>query len=79
MRNLNTHRAYKEFRQIRAKMRSTQGEIDGWDLAAALHRYSERGDDYVRDLHSIMRDNGLEAFDFSRLNSRRIATIVASN
>ncbi len=79
MHNLNTHRAYKEFRISRAKMRATKGEIDGWELAGALHRYSERGDDYVRGLHSIMRDNELEAFDFARLNSRRIAAIVASN
>jgi Bax protein len=79
MHNLNTHRAYKEFRQIRANMRRAQGEIDGWELATTLHRYSERGDDYVRDIHSIMRDNGLESFDFARLNSRRVATIVASN
>jgi len=79
MRNLNTHRAYREFRQARAKMRSQQGEIDGWELAHTLHRYSERGDDYVRGLHSIMRDNNLEAFDFARLNTRRIAAVVASN
>ncbi len=79
MRNLNTHRAYKEFRVSRAKMRATKGEIDGWELAGTLHRYSERGDDYVRGLHGIMRDNELEAFDFARLNARRIAAIVASN
>ena len=79
MHNLNTHRAYKEFRQIRARMRATAGEIDGMELSATLHRYSERGDDYVHNLRSIMRDNGLEAFDFARLNARRIAAIVASN
>jgi len=79
MRNLNTHRAYREFRASRAKMRARQGEIDGWDLAGTLHRYSERGDDYVKGIHSIMRDNNLEAFDFARLNTRRIAAVVASN
>ncbi len=79
MRNLNTHRAYKEFRLSRAKMRSTKGEIDGWELAQTLHRYSERGDDYVKGLRTIMRDNELESFDFARLNTRRIAAIVASN
>jgi Bax protein len=76
---LNTHRAYREFRQSRARMRGAQGEINGWDLANALNRYSERGDDYVRDLHSVMRDNSLESFDFSRLNTRRIAAVVASS
>ena len=79
MHNLNTHRAYKEFRVLRSHMRSVKGEIDGWELAQTLHRYSERGDDYVHGLHSIMRDNELESFDFARLNTRRIAAIVASN
>jgi Bax protein len=79
MHNLNTHKAYKEFRVSRAHMRAVKGEIDGWELAQTLHRYSERGDDYVRGLHSIMRDNELESFDFARLNTRRIAAIVASD
>ena len=79
MHNLNTHKAYKEFRVLRSHMRSSKGEIDGWELAQTLHRYSERGGDYVRGLRSIMRDNELESFDFARLNTRRIAAIVASN
>jgi Bax protein len=78
-RNLNTHRAYREFRQLRSTMRGRQGDIDGWELASTLHRYSERGDDYVHSLRSIMQDNRLEDFDSARLNIRRSATIVASS
>jgi Bax protein len=77
--NLNTHRAYKEYRQARSQMRRTQGELDSYSLASTLHRYSERGDEYVQELRSIMRANGLEAFDAARLNVRSVATIVASN
>lgn len=77
--NLNTHRAYKEFRQARAQMRKSRGELDSSTLAGTLHRYSERGDDYVQAIRSIMRANGLEAFDGARLNTRSVATIVASN
>ena len=78
-RNLNTHRAYREFREMRARMRRNTGEIDAWALVSTLHRYSERGDGYVQALRSIMRDNGLEAFDTARLNGNRVATILASN
>jgi len=77
--NLNTHRAYREFRSSRAQMRNRSGEIRAWDLATTLHRYSERGDDYVQTLRSIIRDNGLEALDGARLNNHAVATIVASN
>jgi Bax protein len=78
-RNLNTHRAYREFRQLRAHMRSTRGDIDSVELASTLHRYSERGDDYVTTLRAIIRANALEAFDAARLNLRSVATILASN
>lgn len=78
-RNLNTHRAYREFRLARARMRGKSGEIDGFQLAATLHRYSERGGDYVDSLRSIMNANGLDAYDAARLNVRTVATIVASN
>lgn len=77
--NLNTHRAYREFRQLRARMRSTKGEIDSIELAGTLHRYSERGDDYVTTLRAIIRANTLDAFDAARLNLRSVATILASN
>ena len=75
--NLNTHRAYREFRLSRAHMRSHGGDIDAWNLATTLHRYSERGDEYVQSLRVIMQNNGLEAFDSARLNVRRVAMIVA--
>ncbi len=78
-RNLNTHRAYREFRQLRAHMRATRGDIDSVELASTLHRYSERGDDYVTTLRAIIRANTLEAFDAARLNLRSVATILASN
>ncbi len=78
--NLNTHRAYREFRAARAQMRRQSGGIDAYALAGTLHRYSERGDGYVQDLRSIIRANDLEAFDTARLNNlASSATIVASN
>ncbi|PKU23316.1 glucosaminidase domain-containing protein [Telmatospirillum siberiense] len=77
--NLNTHRAYREFRQMRARMRATRGGIDSLELSATLHRYSERGDDYVTTLRAIIRGNALEDFDAARLNLRSVATILASN
>ena len=77
-RNLNTHKAYREFRQVRAQMRNREGGLDAVGLAATMHRYSERGDDYVHALRGLIRSNGLDAFDGSRLNGRSVATILAS-
>ncbi|GHU05867.1 hypothetical protein FACS1894205_6480 [Alphaproteobacteria bacterium] len=67
-RNLNTHRAYREFRSNRAAMRATEDGMDASELAGTLHRYSERGQAYVRAIRRIMRDNQLSNYDEARLN-----------
>ena len=66
-RNLNTHRAYVEFRSRRAAMRAAGDIPDGAELALHLLRYSERKDDYVRAVRALIRANNLDAFDAARL------------
>lgn len=61
--NLNTHPAYRTFRDRRIAFRRSGGEPDGLALAATLAAYSARGQGYVRDLQSIIRANRLAAFD----------------
>ncbi len=67
MRNLNTHPAYAEFRDRRAGMRAAGAAPDGAALATTLHAYSERGEEYIDDLLTIIRVNGLRALDRARL------------
>ena len=65
--NLNSHPAYRAFREERAKMRAEMGDIDGYRLAGALKRYSERGADYIKTIRIIMRANALRVFDDAKL------------
>ena len=67
MHNLNTHRAYAGLRARRASMRSAGEPLSGRSLAEMLDRYSERGIDYVKSLHAIMRVNHLDAADSAYL------------
>lgn len=67
MRNLNSKSSYREFRDKRATMRDRGETLDSYQLAGQLHRYSVRGADYIRTIRSIMKSNGLEMFDASRL------------
>ncbi|HEX6977840.1 MAG TPA: glucosaminidase domain-containing protein [Alphaproteobacteria bacterium] len=67
--NLNTHRAYTEFRKRRAEMRAQGADLDGYELALYLTRYSERKLAYVRDVRGIIRSNKLQAFDTARLEA----------
>lgn len=63
MLNLNTHNAYKELRAKRAQLRESGQEISGAELAKTLTKYSERGEEYVNTLLSIMRVNSLAQTD----------------
>ena len=58
--NLNTHESYGEFREMRLRRRNSGEPITGLSLVRGLENYSERGDDYVEDIASMIRANGLE-------------------
>ena len=62
MRNINTHRAYRDLRRIRAGQRDLQRHIAGRELAEGLRSYSERGEEYVREIQLMIRINNLEAY-----------------
>lgn len=76
--NLNTHRAYAEFRERRAALRRSGRVLLGADLAPTLRRYSERGDDYVRDLRVIQQENRLAAFDRAQLSPADDWTLIGA-
>ena len=65
--NLNTHNAYRRFREARAAMRAEGATVDGIQLAKTLDRYSARGNAYVRTILSLIRGNGLSTLDGARL------------
>jgi Bax protein len=68
--NLNTHRAYADFRTVRAAQRGEQqGRItlDSKKLAGTLTSYSERGTEYTEELKSTISYNRLDRADHLRL------------
>ena len=67
-RNLNTNRAYREFRALRTKLRKSGKPLDGRVLMGKLHRYSERGVDYVNEIRSLISFNKLHRLDDARLS-----------
>ena len=67
MRNLNTHAAYARLRELRASARAGGQPLIGYDLAQGLDRYSERGQEYVDDLHTMIEHNQLRDTDFTYL------------
>jgi Bax protein len=63
IRNLNSNRAYKSLRDLRAKLRRSNKPVTGHELAAGLKRYSERGLEYVRELREMISYNKLAVYD----------------
>jgi len=59
-RNINTNHAYREVRQIRARLREQGKPITGLALVEGLHRYSSRGQAYIEELKELIRYNDLE-------------------
>ena len=66
-RNLNTHKAYREFREKRATLREANKKISGLDLVIYLNSYAATGKEYVKILTSIINQNKLTDFDDSTL------------
>ena len=69
LRNLNTHSAYKQLRQLRAESRAAGHNPAGLKLAEGLLRYSVRGEDYVKELQAIIRKNRLSRFAAAKLRT----------
>ena len=61
--NLSAHPAYEDFRKLRAKLRKDGKPLNSLTLADGLIRYSERGQEYVDSLKSLIRSNGFDLAD----------------
>ena len=55
--NLNTNPAYRPLRDIRYRLRQQDAPVTAIALARGLSQYSERGETYVGELISMIRNN----------------------
>lgn len=57
MHNLNTHRRYRQFRDLRAALRERGQPITGPAVSAGLVNYSQRREAYVEEVLAMMQQN----------------------
>ena len=69
--NLNSHRAYQDLRDRRARARALGVPLHALELVGGLRNYSEEGPEYVTALSELIRSNQLQALDDVRLRERR--------
>ena len=67
MHNLNTNHRYRVLRELREQIRKSQKPVTGAELAHSLRAYSIRGDEYVKELLSIINSNKLLLYDLENL------------
>jgi len=75
--NLNTHNAYQEFREARAKLRQEDKQILGLELTKYIKNYASIGEKYVEIVESIIVRNSLTDFDKATLLPTNLIEDVA--
>ena len=65
--NLNTHNAYREFREARAQLRQENKIIIGLELSKYIKSYAAIGEKYVAIINDIIERNSLTDFDKATL------------
>ena len=75
--NLNTHNAYQEFREARAKLRQEDKVIIGLELSKYIKNYAAIGEKYVEILEDIIEKNSLTDFDTANLLPTKMKKGVA--
>ncbi|MFT4816451.1 MAG: Bax protein [Pseudohongiellaceae bacterium] len=61
--NINTHRLYVGFRQERARLRQLGQRLDPMLLVQGLARYSQRGENYIDEVQTMIQQNDLRQRD----------------
>jgi Bax protein len=67
--NLNTHKSYIKFREMRKKLRDKNKKITGLLLTKTLENYAETGSEYTKILEQIINQNRLMDFELVRLTN----------
>ncbi len=75
MLNLNTHPAYREFRELRAQLRAHNEPLKGEYMLFTLERYSERGFEYIEELEKVIRANNLNWLDDAEPAENKLVVI----
>ncbi|MEE8352006.1 MAG: glucosaminidase domain-containing protein [Rhodospirillales bacterium] len=75
-RNLNTHGAYKQMRDIRSKLRQRGAPLDGLFMVDSMKRYSQRGEQYVKTIRVLIESNNLHRFDDARLRGSAPGSLI---
>ncbi|MGF2733431.1 glucosaminidase domain-containing protein [Marinobacter sp. DUT-1] len=61
--NLNRHETYQTLRDVRMQDRRAESPLSGLEMAEGLLGYSERGEEYVKEIRALIHYNNLGFYD----------------
>lgn len=67
MNNLNRNGAYRKLRGIRAELRKKEKPVTGAALSKGLINYSQRREEYIKEITAMIRQNNLEQVNLAKL------------
>ncbi len=68
--NLNSHRAYRAFREIRARHMDAPDQVSINEVIVGLSNYAQIGDAYVDKIRRIISQNDMQRFEAAQLVPR---------
>ena len=63
-------------RKKRAQLRNSNKPVTGLELTETLSKYSERGQEYVKSLNSLISYNKLSEIDEAHLSDKEIINLI---
>ena len=77
-RNLNTHSVYSKFRMARGELRDKRKKLNSLILVDYLDKYAQTGQDYVKILKKIIKQNSLTEFDDVKIlpTSKKLKNLI---
>ncbi|MCK4507221.1 MAG: glucosaminidase domain-containing protein [Desulfuromonadales bacterium] len=77
MNNLNRNGAYRKLREVRAELRKAEQTVTGMALAQGLLHYSQRGEEYIREIQAMIRQNKLSRTEIASLRQPKIEVLTS--
>jgi Bax protein len=77
MNNINRNGAYRKVRELRHELRESRQPVSGMILAKGLLKYSQRGEEYIREIQTMIRQNKLARVNTASLRQPRTEILTS--
>jgi Bax protein len=79
MNNLNRNGAYRELREVRSALRKSGQPVTGLALAEGLLKYSQRGEEYIKEIQAMIRQNKLARTEVTSIRQPKTEVLTSTN